>query len=186
MMSLCVFVWLILMAYTLFQGNSRLEWKTYWNGIQGTYTRRFRCRLDCSTCQGRDVWSNLWCNQVNDNVAKNRMKCRMYLYIFVEWIKILSIFSHHLSKFTVKYRKASEGPMKGYLGYTEDQVVSTDFLGDPHSSIFDAKAGIQLSPTFVKLISWYVIRLWMLYIHTMIRYDWENLYSHTKYILINV
>merc|ERR1711993_62486 len=52
-------------------------------------------------------------------------------------------------------RKASEGPMKGYLGYTEDQVVSTDFLGDPHSSIFDAKAGIQLSPTFVKLISWY-------------------------------
>ena len=49
--------------------------------------------------------------------------------------------------------------MKGYLGYTEDQVVSTDFLGDPHSSIFDAKAGIQLSPTFVKLISWYVIRL---------------------------
>ena len=79
--------------------------------------------------------------------------------MFVEWIKILSIFSHHLSKFTVKYRKASEGPMKGYLGYTEDQVVSTDFLGDPHSSIFDAKAGIQLSPTFVKLISWYVIRV---------------------------
>merc|ERR1712038_929746 len=52
-------------------------------------------------------------------------------------------------------RKASEGPMKGYLGYTEDQVVSTDFLGDPHSSIFDAKAGIQLSPTFVKLVTWY-------------------------------
>ena len=55
--------------------------------------------------------------------------------------------------------------MKGYLGYTEDQVVSTDFLGDPHSSIFDAKAGIQLSPTFVKLISWYVIRLCILYIY---------------------
>ena len=52
------------------------------------------------------------------------------------------------------HRKASEGPMKGFLGYTEDQVVSTDFLGDPHSSIFDAKAGIQLSPTFVKLVTW--------------------------------
>ncbi len=51
-------------------------------------------------------------------------------------------------------REASEGPMKGYLGYTEDQVVSTDFIGDPHSSIFDAKAGIQLSPTFVKLVTW--------------------------------
>merc|ERR1712062_940608 len=52
-------------------------------------------------------------------------------------------------------KKASEGPMKGFLGYTEDQVVPTDFLGDPHSSIFDAKAGIQLSPTFVKLVTWY-------------------------------
>ncbi|XP_070389886.1 glyceraldehyde-3-phosphate dehydrogenase 2-like isoform X2 [Dermacentor albipictus] len=44
---------------------------------------------------------------------------------------------------------------KGILGYTEDEVVSTDFLGDTHSSIFDAKAGIALSKTFVKLISWY-------------------------------
>merc|ERR1712240_158745 len=55
-----------------------------------------------------------------------------------------------------KIKEASEaGPMKGYLGYTEDMVVSTDFLGDTRSSIFDAKAGIQLSPNFVKLVSWY-------------------------------
>ena len=47
-----------------------------------------------------------------------------------------------------------EGPMKGILGYTEDEVVSTDFYGDTHSSIFDAKAGIALSPNFVKLVSW--------------------------------
>ena len=73
--------------------------------------------------------------------------------------------SHFTHQFIVKYRKASEGSMKGYLGYTEDQVVSTDFLGDPHSSIFDAKAGIQLSPTFVKLISWYVIQRCILYIY---------------------
>lgn len=52
-------------------------------------------------------------------------------------------------------KKASEGPMKGIMGYTEDDVVSTDFIGDTHSSIFDAKAGIALSDTFVKLISWY-------------------------------
>ncbi len=52
------------------------------------------------------------------------------------------------------FREASQGSMKGYLGYTEDAVVSSDFIGDPHSSIFDAKAGIQLSPTFVKLVSW--------------------------------
>jgi glyceraldehyde 3-phosphate dehydrogenase len=44
--------------------------------------------------------------------------------------------------------------MKGILGYTDEDVVSSDFIGDPHSSVFDAKAGIQLSPTFVKLISW--------------------------------
>ena len=54
-----------------------------------------------------------------------------------------------------KIKEVSEGSMKGILGYTEDQVVSTDFLGDERSSIFDAKAGIQLSNTFVKLVSWY-------------------------------
>jgi len=55
-----------------------------------------------------------------------------------------------------KLKEASEsGPLKGILGYTEDMVVSTDFLGDDRSSIFDSKAGIQLSPTFVKLVSWY-------------------------------
>ena len=52
-------------------------------------------------------------------------------------------------------KAASEGALKGILGYTEDDVVSTDFLTDPRTSIFDAKAGIQLSPTFVKLVSWY-------------------------------
>ena len=44
--------------------------------------------------------------------------------------------------------------MRGILGYTEDDVVSTDFYGDAHSSIFDAKAGIALTPNFVKLVSW--------------------------------
>ena len=52
-------------------------------------------------------------------------------------------------------KAASEGELKGILGYTEDAVVSSDFLGDPRTSIFDAKAGIQLSPRFVKVGSWY-------------------------------
>ncbi|KAF7819462.1 glyceraldehyde-3-phosphate dehydrogenase, cytosolic [Senna tora] len=52
-------------------------------------------------------------------------------------------------------KEASEGSMKGILGYTEDDVVSTDFVGDCRSSIFDAKAGISLSNNFVKLVSWY-------------------------------
>jgi len=53
-------------------------------------------------------------------------------------------------------KDASEsGSLKGILGYTEDDVVSQDFIGDIRSSIFDAKAGIQLSGTFVKVVSWY-------------------------------
>ncbi len=52
-------------------------------------------------------------------------------------------------------KEASEGELKGVLGYTEDDVVSSDFLGDTRTSIFDKKAGIQLTPTFVKIVSWY-------------------------------
>jgi glyceraldehyde 3-phosphate dehydrogenase len=52
-------------------------------------------------------------------------------------------------------KAASENEMKGILGYTEDEVVSTDFLGDARTSIFDAKAGISLNDNFVKVVSWY-------------------------------
>jgi len=52
-------------------------------------------------------------------------------------------------------KAASEGPMKGVLAYTEDKVVSTDFVGEACTSIFDAEAGIQMDETFVKLVSWY-------------------------------
>ena len=52
-------------------------------------------------------------------------------------------------------KAASEGPMKGILGYTEDEVVSNDFVGELCTSVFDAKAGIALTDTFVKVVSWY-------------------------------
>jgi glyceraldehyde 3-phosphate dehydrogenase len=52
-------------------------------------------------------------------------------------------------------KEASEGELKGILGYTEDAVVSSDFLGDSRTSIFDANAGVYLTDTFVKVISWY-------------------------------
>ena len=52
-------------------------------------------------------------------------------------------------------KKASEGELKGILGYTGDEVVSSDFIGDSRTSIFDEKAGIALTDTFVKLVSWY-------------------------------
>lgn len=54
-----------------------------------------------------------------------------------------------------KVKAAADGPMKGILGYTEDQVVSSDFIGDNRSSIFDAGAGIMLNAQFVKLVTWY-------------------------------
>ena len=52
-------------------------------------------------------------------------------------------------------KEASEGSLKGILGYTEDDVVSQDFIGDPRTSIFDAKAGISLNDHFVKVVAWY-------------------------------
>ena len=52
-------------------------------------------------------------------------------------------------------KKASETYLKGILAYTEDEVVSTDFIHDTHSSIFDAGSGIELNSTFFKLVSWY-------------------------------
>jgi glyceraldehyde 3-phosphate dehydrogenase len=52
-------------------------------------------------------------------------------------------------------KEAAEGDLKGILGYTDEAVVSSDFIGDARTSIFDVDAGIQLSPTFVKVVSWY-------------------------------
>jgi len=52
-------------------------------------------------------------------------------------------------------KKAAEGELAGILGYTEDMVVSSDFIGETHTSVFDAKAGIALTDTFVKLVAWY-------------------------------
>jgi glyceraldehyde 3-phosphate dehydrogenase len=52
-------------------------------------------------------------------------------------------------------KRASEGALKGVLGYTDEEIVSTDLRGEPCTSVFDAKAGLQLDPTFVKLVAWY-------------------------------
>jgi glyceraldehyde 3-phosphate dehydrogenase len=52
-------------------------------------------------------------------------------------------------------KAASEGAMKGVLGYTDEEVVSSDFMSDPRSSIYDARAGIQLNDRFFKVVSWY-------------------------------
>jgi len=68
-------------------------------------------------------------------------------------VRLAKPASYEAIKSAVK--KASENEMKGILAYTEDEIVSSDFIGDHHSSIFDAKAGIALNDNFVKLVSWY-------------------------------
>ncbi|MEM0983125.1 MAG: type I glyceraldehyde-3-phosphate dehydrogenase [Planctomycetota bacterium] len=60
-----------------------------------------------------------------------------------------------LADINAAMKAAAEGPMQGVLGYTEEPVVSSDFIGDPHSSIYDATAGIELSDRFFKVVSWY-------------------------------
>jgi glyceraldehyde 3-phosphate dehydrogenase len=60
-----------------------------------------------------------------------------------------------LADINAAMRAAAEGPMRGILGYTDDDVVSSDFIGDRRSSIFDAAAGIELNRRFFKVVSWY-------------------------------
>lgn len=60
-----------------------------------------------------------------------------------------------LAEISAAMKAASEGPMQGVLGYTEAPVVSSDFISDPHSSIYDATAAIQLNDQFFKIVSWY-------------------------------
>jgi glyceraldehyde 3-phosphate dehydrogenase len=60
-----------------------------------------------------------------------------------------------LDEINAAMKAAAEGPMSGVLGYTEDPVVSSDFISDPHSSIYDATAAIQLNDQFFKIVSWY-------------------------------
>ncbi len=63
--------------------------------------------------------------------------------------------STSLAAINAAMKEAAEGTMKGVLGYTEEEVVSSDFIGDPRSSIFDAGAGIELNDRFFKIVSWY-------------------------------
>lgn len=63
--------------------------------------------------------------------------------------------STSLKEINAAMKAAAEGPMKGVLGYTEDAVVSSDFIGDTHSSIFDATSGIELNDRFFKIVTWY-------------------------------
>jgi glyceraldehyde 3-phosphate dehydrogenase len=63
--------------------------------------------------------------------------------------------STSLKEINAAMKAASEGELKGILGYTDEEVVSTDFLHDVRSSIFDASAGIELNANFFKVVSWY-------------------------------
>lgn len=70
-------------------------------------------------------------------------------------LTVKTVKSTSYEEICAKMKEAAEGSMKGILGYTEDEVVSSDFIKDSHSSIFDAGSGIQLNDKFFKLVSWY-------------------------------
>ena len=63
--------------------------------------------------------------------------------------------STSLDKINAAMKAAADGPMQGVLAYTEEQVVSSDFISDTHSSIYDAAAGIELNDRFFKVVAWY-------------------------------
>lgn len=75
----------------------------------------------------------------------------IYFYLFVIFLQT------SMEEIKKAIKKASENEFKGYLGYTEDPVVSTDFIGSKITSTFDATAGVELNDNFFKLLSWYVI-----------------------------
>ena len=79
---------------------------------------------------------------------------------------------------------SATGRMKGILTYTEDQVVSTDFISDTHSSVVDMGACISLNPQFVKLVAWLVYKVLLMLLHYLIRYDNEYGYSNRVVDLI--
>lgn len=85
-------------------------------------------------------------------------------------------------------KAAANGPLKGILGYSDEEVVSSDFIGDTNSSIFDAKAGLALNDNFVKLVSWSVqsfVRLVLAHLSlSPCRYDNEYGYSNRVIDLI--
>ena len=100
------------------------------------------------------------------NVKKYMLVCRPSFFKMGlnEYFADIETKAVYFTDFTVnpKYeeicaamKEAANGELKGILGYTEEAVVSSDFLGDPRTSIFDAKAGIALTDTFVKVVSWY-------------------------------
>jgi glyceraldehyde 3-phosphate dehydrogenase len=76
-------------------------------------------------------------------------------------------------------KKASESKeLKGILGYTEDEVVSTDFIGSTESSVFDAKAGISLNNNFVKLVSW--VSSWAVTFEAIADNQYDNEYGYSR------
>ncbi len=90
----------------------------------------------------------------------------MLLFLDSQFIQLNLFFQATYEQICAAIKEAANGPLKGILGYTDEEVVSTDFIGDTHSSIFDAKAGISLNNNFVKLVSWYVL----IYLFTIFLY----------------
>ena len=92
---------------------------------------------------------------IRDSSVTGVQTCALPIYVSVVDLTVNLAKPATYAEICAAMKEASEGELKGILGYTEDAVVSSDFLGDTRTSIFDAKAGIALTDTFVKVVSWY-------------------------------
>ncbi len=91
---------------------------------------------------------------VVDLTARLNKGVSYFRYIFFSF-KLFIFKQAKYEEICSTIKEAANGRLKGILAYTDEEVVSTDFIGDTNSSIFDSKAGISLNDNFVKLISWY-------------------------------
>lgn len=94
--------------------------------------------------------------QARDRLARDRHNTRLQERRVVDEIVTVNLKNAATKEqICAAMKEASEGELKGVLGYTEDAVVSSDFLGCTFTSIFDANAGVYLTDKFVKVVSWY-------------------------------
>eukprot|EP00966_Prymnesium_polylepis_P106941 2476432-Prymnesium_polylepis.1 len=122
------------------QGPARVERRPHWHGVPRAHLRRLGTRAAARSPSPA----------ATAGASSRRPRWPQVVDLTITLAKGASY-----ADICATIKQAADGPMKGVLAYTDEDVVSSDFIGDAHSSIFDAKAGIALDDNFVKLVSWY-------------------------------
>lgn len=135
------------------------ERQAHGNGLPRPYHGRLCRRFNCSPQEGGVLRGDHGVRQEGRGARVSHARYMIYV-LFCLWLLVIGVWERNVEKKKKKKKdshfekKTSKKNCEGILGITSDAVVSTDFIGDTRSSIVDAKAGIALSPKFVKLVSW--------------------------------